>query len=310
MEVFKYKYGEAVKLTPSVIALGFFDGVHIAHRDLIATAKKAADENGLPLGIFTFDGDIKNSAPKIYSLKEKLKLFEKLGVDFTVIADFSEIKDLAPEDFVTRILYDGLCCRVAVAGFNFRFGKGASGDAKMLTELMKNTGGEVIIRPEITTPDGKTVSSTRIRSLISKGNIEEANLLLGAPYFIRGSVTSGNKKGRELGFPTINTRLDVGSIAPTGVFRSAVPIDGKLYSAVTNIGSCPTLGAREIHAETHIIDYSGDLYERELEIYLLGFLREERLFDSVKELCEQIEEDKNKTVKENGDLSWQRLGLK
>ena len=310
MEVYKYTYTDEVDLTPSVIALGFFDGVHIAHRDLILAAREAADERDMPLGIFTFDGDIKSGVPKIYSQAEKLKIFEQLGADFVVLADFASIKNLTPEEFVSRVLCKDLCARIVVAGFNFRFGKSAMGDARSLEILMKSMGGEAIIRQEITSGDGKTVSSTRIRELISKKDIKTANSLLGAPYFIRGRVSTGNKKGRELGFPTINTPLEQNSIVPIGVFASAVEIDGALYHAVTNVGRCPTLGARDIHAETHIIDYSGDLYGRELEIYLLGFLREEMHFDSVEELCRQVEEDKKRTVKENGELSWQRLGLK
>ena len=310
MEVYKYKYTEAVDLTPSVIALGFFDGVHIAHRDLILSASRIAHEKGMPLGIFTFDGDIKSGVPKIYGQAEKLKIFEQLGADFVVLADFESIKDLTPEEFVCHVLYKDLSARTVVAGFNFRFGKGAVGNAESLAALMKSIGGEAVIRREITSDDGKTVSSTRIRELISKKDIKTANSLLGAPYFIRGRVSSGNKKGRELGFPTVNTSLEPDRTAPLGVFRSAVPIDGKIYHAVTNIGSCPTLGEREIHAETHIINYTGDLYERELEIYLLGFLREEIHFNSVDELCRRVEEDKKRTVNENGELSWQRLGLK
>ena len=227
-----------------------------------------------------------------------------------MLADFESIKNLTPEEFTKQVLFDGLCARTVVAGFNFRFGKAAVGDAEALVALMKDIGGEAVIRREITSDDGKTVSSTRIRELISKKDIKAANSLLGAPYFIHGRVSSGNKKGRELGFPTVNTSLDPDRTAPQGVFSSVVPIDGVLYPAITNIGSCPTLGAREIHAETHIIDYSGDLYGRELEIYLLGFLREEMHFDSVSELCRQVEEDKKRTVKEIGELSWQRLGLK
>ena len=300
MIIFEYP-GENKICGDCVLALGLFDGVHVAHRDLILTAKTTAVERGLPLGIFTFDKGIKSDAPKIYSNIDRAELFEKLGADFVVFADFNQIKDTSPEDFVNKILCKKLRCRVAVAGFNFRFGRSASGNADTLNSLMQKSGGEAIIKQEITGKDGKTVSSTRIRELLSKKKLNEANILLGEPYFINGNVCPGNQKGRELGFPTFNTPIPHGVIAPTGVFRSIVNVDGKTYNAITNIGTCPTLGARDIHAETHIIDYSGNLYGKQLKTYLLGFLRDEMHFDSAEELCKQIEKDIKITIGENKD---------
>lgn len=311
MEIIRYEYGKALDIAPSVIALGFFDGVTVAHRRLMSAARAEARRRGIAFGVFTFysDDPIKRGVDRIYSTEEKLLLLERCEADFTVLAEFEELASLSPEEFVNKILLNDLGAECAAYGYNFRFGKGASGDADLLTLLMKQSGKDSITVTELT-DGGAPISSTLIRAALADKDIEKANRLLGTPYFIRGRVSGGNKKGRELGFPTVNTSIEAGRATPTGVFRSCVPIDGRLYHSVTNIGRCPTLGAREIHAETHILSYSGDLYERELEIYLLGFLREERSFDSVGELCRQIEEDKIRTVKENGELSWQRLGLK
>ena len=312
MIIYEYPFKEKQNIPKCVMALGFFDGVHIAHRDLLKKAADVAAENNLAFGIFTFasDGNIKATSGRLYNDGEKAEIFEELGADFTVYADFGAISDSTPEEFVKNILCRDLNCRICVAGFNFRFGKGASGDSAKLTELMREMGGDACICEEITA-DGVTLSATLIRRLISDGRIEEANSYLGAPYYIKGRVLHGRSDGRKLGFPTVNISIDKGHAIPRyGVYRSAVVIDGVIYNGVSNVGVCPTFDGKEIRLETHIIDFSGDLYDRELRIYLLGFLRAERRFDSPDELKMQINIDKNNTIKENGEIKWQELGLK
>lgn len=293
-----------------VIALGLFDGVHLAHRRILECARARARELGAVFGVFTFrsDGAIKSSAERIYTDEEKRVLLSDLGAEIVIEADFTAIRDVSPEDFVQDILIDSLGCECCVAGFNFRFGKGAHGDADSLARLMSECGREALIVDEQTV-DGVTVSSTLIRSLLRDGKIDEANRLLTSPYFILGRVEHGNRVGRGLGYPTLNLPLAVGrSIPRLGVYRSAVEIDGVLYSAVTNIGRCPTFDEREIHAEAHIIGELGEIYGRSVRLYLLEFLREERKFGSADELTRQIETDKNQTIKENGELKWQVHG--
>ena len=311
MEIYKYEYGKSLNISPSVIALGFFDGVTIAHRKLIKEARAVADRKGLSLGVFTFDseGSIKQDAKRIYSTEQKLTLLERCGVDFAIVADFSNLCLLSPEEFVRNVIARDVGAAVAASGYNFRFGKGAAADANDLYLLMQSIGKSAITVSELSR-DGEAVSASRIRSLLSENKIDEAESLLGAPYFIVGTVTSGNAKGRNLGFPTINTNIDISKAAPQGVFRSAVPIGDKIFHAVTNIGTCPTFDERGVHAETHIIDYSGDLYGKRCEVYLLGYLRREIKFDSPDALIKQIQKDKLRAISENGDLTWQRLGLK
>ena len=296
-----------------VLALGFFDGVHIAHRDLMSRAKKIAKERGLSFGIFTFKshGNIKISSARLYDDEDKADIFESLGADFAVFADFSAISGCSGADFVKKILCDELCCRVCVAGFNFRFGKGASAGSEELSEFMAECGGEACICEEITTPDGSTLSATLIRNLIIDGKVDEAKAHLGDPYYIKGRVLHGRSDGGKLGFPTANITIPEGRIIPRlGVYRSAVVIDDKIFSAVTNIGRCPTFEGEEIRLEAHIIGFEGDLYGKELKVFLLGFLRDERHFESLDELKMQINIDKNTTINENGDITWQDLGLK
>lgn len=312
MVIYQYPQSEKLNIPECVLALGFFDGVHIAHRQLISRAAEEAKKRGLALGVFTFasDGKIKSGTSRLYNDGEKAEFFKSLGADFTVYADFGAIAGCSPENFVDQILIKDLNCRVCVAGFNFRFGKGAAGDSDMLCDLMSRGGGEAIICDEITA-DGRALSATLIRELITLGKIEEANRLLGAPYYIIGRVSHGRSDGRKLGFPTANLVLGEGRTIPRfGVYRSAVVIAGKIYDAVSNVGNCPTFGGQETRLEAHIIDFDGDLYDKEIRVYLLGFIREERRFNSLDELIMQINIDKNTTIRENGDITWQELGLK
>ncbi|MBO5316226.1 MAG: riboflavin biosynthesis protein RibF [Clostridia bacterium] len=310
METIKYEYGKKPKLSPSVLALGFFDGVTLAHRELLKEARKIADKKGLPLGVFTFysTDPIKPLSERIYSTEDKLLLLGRCGVNFVILSSFDELSGLSPEEFV-RIISEDLGASVAVSGFNFRFGKGARGNVADLKSLMEKGGGSAVTVKEQTL-DGKSISATLIRELISLDKIEEANRLLGAPYMLRGLVASGKRLGHSLGFPTVNTDIPSGRATPLGVYRSAVPIGDRIYHAVTNIGSCPTMGERKTHAETHIIDYNGDLYSKDIEVYLLGYLRDEIRFNTPEELIAQVEEDKKRAIKENGELTCQKLGLK
>lgn len=294
------------------MTLGFFDGVHIAHRDLISKAREIADSKGIALGVFTFssEGGLKPGAKRLYSTKEKIEIFEGLGVDFTVVADFASISSLSAEEFVKTALVEQMGCRVAVIGFNFRFGKGASGDAEALRRLMAECGGECEVRRKLTM-DGETICTTLIRSCLENGEVEKATALLGAPYRISSSAIHGRGVGKTLGFPTVNTRLEPWRVElKRGVYRTSVRTGGKMYNALTNIGICPTFDKREIHAETYILDFDGDLYGKTVDIYLLEFMREEKCFKSEKELIMQINIDKEQAVKKNGEIKWQELGLK
>lgn len=312
MIIYQYPQAEKLNIQDCVLALGFFDGVHIAHRDLMLAAKKIAGERGLAFGIFTFgsQGGIKNGVRRLYNDEEKAELFCEVGADFTVFADFGKIASLSPEEFVKNTLCADLSCRVCVAGFNFRFGKGAAADSNMLSRLMSESGAEAMICEEIT-DKGQTLSATLIRGLIEDGRIEEANRLLGAPYYIKGRVLHGRRDGRKMGFPTVNIAIGEGKILPRrGVYRSCAVIDGRIYGGVSNVGVCPTFDGEDIRLETHLIDFEGDLYDREIRVYLLGYLREEKKFGSIDELKEQIRTDKNRAIQENGEITWQELGLK
>lgn len=293
MQVYNYKYGEPLPKVKSVLALGFFDGVHLAHRRLLDLARDIATREELAFGVFTFssDGNVKRGVSRIYTDKEKISLLEELGADFTVLAHFPSISGLSPEEFVSEVLVREAGAKIAVAGFNFRFGKGASGDCNDLARLLSIHGAQAFIADEIMLGE-RTVSSSLIRRLLTDGDIEEANRLLVRPYSLSGVVSHGDGRGRILGFPTLNTPLAPERVIPRlGVYRSEVVIDGVAYRSLTNVGKCPTLGERAAHAETHLLDFSGTLYGEKINVSLFKFLRDEMVFEDAEDLKAQISRD-------------------
>ncbi len=310
MKTYEYRQDEKIMPDGCIVALGYFDGVHNGHRHLIALAKSLAKSMNLPLAVFTFhsDGTLSKGGGFLYTTEEKLTLLENLGVDVTVVADFGSVSGICAEDFIRDTLIKDLSCQGAVCGFDFRFGKGAVKDADFLYKTLSALGKRCIIAEEETYL-GEKISTTRIKKALLDGEIETATKLLGAPYFLCGKVMRGDGRGHSLGFPTLNTELQEGqSAVKHGVYRSAVCIDGLLYHAITNVGTCPTFTPRTAHAETYIIDFDGDLYGKKIRIYLLGYLREEKEFSSQEELIMQINVDKNRAIKENGELKWQVIG--
>ena len=312
MKIYEYPWDKRPDgISGCVLALGFFDGMHAAHRDLISFAASEARSLGMPLGIFTFKptGKIKPDSERIYSEHDKIALMQSLGTDFIINADFSRLCDATAEDFVRDVIARDIGASTCVVGYNFRFGKGAAAGADDLVALMREVGKNALIREEFEI-DGTAVSASRIRELIKIGDMETARRLLGMPYFIRGRVSHGNRDGRRIGYPTINISIQDGALVPRlGVYRSAVEVDGELHPAITNIGTCPTFKERQVHSETYILDFEGDLYGREMRVYLLEFLRDERKFTSPEQLAQQIKHDTQMILDKKGDLTWQALGL-
>ena len=311
LKVYKYTPGQATGLTNAVLALGFFDGVHKAHRELIKTTLEVAEKEGLTPAVFTFtaEGKIKSDKPRLYSTEERLYILESLGIEHVVLVDFEDISDLSAEDFVTVSLVEHFGAKAVVAGYNFRFGRRASGDTAILTELMERSGGRAYIKEEILA-DGRTISTTLIRSYLTEGDVETSRDLLVTPYFISGRVESGNRVGKTLGFPTINIPLADNAInLRRGVYLTAVKIGDKLFKGLTNVGTCPTFNERKMHTETYILDYNSEIYGEEVKIFFLEFIREERKFESPEALKSEI----NKNIKaamERKIPSWQEIGLK
>ena len=311
MTVYEYKIGEKLPTGECAVAIGFFDGVHLAHRELISEAVAEAGRLGIKSGVVTFaaSSGIKSGTPRIYSGEDRLALFEMLGVDIAVVCDFAEIACMSGEEFARDALVRDIGAKSVVAGYNFRFGKGASSDSDALCKYMASSGGRAIIKEPYLFRDAP-LSSTVIRNYLTEGDMESANTALGVPYFITGGVCHGRGVGKKLGFPTVNLPHPPGRVKlKHGVYRCAALIDGEIYNAVTNVGICPTFDLDDSHIEAHLIDFSGDLYDRDVKIYFLGYLREERRFDSPEALAKQIETDTRRTIEENGEKTWQEIGL-
>lgn len=280
--------------TPSVIALGLFDGVHLAHRALLDAAREQALRRGLLFTVFTFaEGDLKRGKKKIYSDPDKLSILEELGVERVILCDFLSVKDLSADKFISDVLIGTFGLEYAVSGFNFRFGRGASGDSDTLSAHLRERGLDALIVPEMKYGD-LTLSSTVIREMLEIGDVEGASLALGSPYFIKGVTEHGRGVGRALGIPTVNTGIDPSRLTvANGVYLTEIDVGGTSYPALTNVGTCPTFDERPIHAETYILDFNGDLYGQELKIKFLAKLRDEKRFQNEKELIMQINIDKN-----------------
>ncbi len=293
MKTIKYNLGEKYDTRECVVALGFFDGVHLGHRELLKFTVSEARRLGVASAVFTFayGGGIKADSPKIYSDREREELFSSLGIDVCFVADFASLSGVCAEDFIRRCIREDIGAVCAVAGYNFRFGQGGLGDASQLSRLMEETGGRArIFEPFLA--DGSPVSSTRVRALMQEGRIEAASRLLGTPYFLVGRVEHGRADGRTLGFPTLNVSVsEQRSHLRQGVYLTSVEIDGKFYTGLTNVGECPSFGRREYHTETFLLDFDKEVYGMETKVYFLSFLRDEQKFSSPEDFKKQIERD-------------------
>ena len=272
-------------------ALGNLDGVHMGHRELLTrAAKKEYNSNAGAVWTFRVHPQIcmGNPAVKILtSLEQKLEYFKEAGIEYAILEDFSKVSGLTPEEFAGLLMELGVVH--AVCGFNFSFGKKASGNADMLKEYFEKNGRAVSIIPPRKI-DGEVVSSSLIRAKIEQGDVCEAEKLLGRPFSILLPVTEGHKLGRTVGIPTINQVFPENYAIPRfGVYACRCYIDGKAYCGIANVGIRPTIEeAKKItNCETHILDYSGDLYGKKIQVEFCKFIRDEQKFSSLGELvCE------------------------
>lgn len=287
------------KYPATVIALGTFDGLHLGHTDVINTAKNYAERSGLKLAVFTFSNHPlalirPDLVPvRIISAEEKIKLLESFGVDYLINIPFTEdFAALSPDEFLDRLACFNYRC--LVVGENFTYGFLGSGKTETLERSGRKNGFDVIVRP-LVKMNGNVVSSTGIRNLIQAGHIEYANRMLGRAYAITGKIVYGEQRGRKLGFPTANIELLHGEMAvpAPGVYAVTASIEGSIYEGMGNIGNNPTFNDVE-HArlEVNLFNCSGDLYGKTMSVQFHKYIRAEKKFSGVEELCRQIEEDK------------------
>ena len=324
MKILKWKHGDQPTVIDKkiAIAIGNFDGVHKGHVRLLEAAKIKAHENDLAFGVVTFDPhprdffNFNNSSFKLLDRQEKEYQLAKIGVEYLIIIEFSEaLKNCTSNEFLSDILYQQLNVVKMFAGANFRFGKNREGTIQNSKEFSQAIGLEIIpVDLEQTKSlDGKeetVISSQSIRGLISNGELEIANTLLGRNWCVTGIVKKGKQQGRELGFPTAN--LDMGYFLkpPFGVYVTKLKIiDHKTNKtindwlpSISNIGKRPTVSGDDINIETHVIDFENhdvdiNLYDKRIKVELLKFLRPEIKFSSLLELKKQIGIDTQKAKK-------------
>lgn len=283
--------------TPTVVAIGNFDGLHTAHRALLDRTVKLARELSDRLGtavlpaVFTFRA-LKAEQGELVDFDEKLHLIENLGINILTYSDFEAIKELSPEDFVDRILLTKLSAVGVVCGYNFRFGKNAAADVDSLRELL-GTRAILSVEPRCEM-DGRAISSTEIRAALSRGDLGHAEKLLGRHYSITGTLTHGRAVGRKMGVPTLNLPIDSALLCPMhGVYVAKV---GSRH-AIANIGVRPTFddicGKSDPLCEIHLLDDDGELPQEgdRVEVELHKFIRGEMRFDSPTDLYTQIAHD-------------------
>ena len=286
---------EKIKQQGTAVALGYFDGIHIAHRQVLNTALNKAKEKNLVPVVMLFDIHprklISGTVPPMLTSEEsKREILENMG--FTVVDfNFRQSMNLSPEEFVHSILIDSLGAKFVCCGYDYHYGKGGKGNAQTLYAELSSNGVESVSLSPVYLGD-ELVSSTKIRQLILDGEIEKANAMLGKEFTYDFVVKRGDGLGHGFGFPTINQSFPEDFIVPKyGVYLSRTKIGDKDYISVTNVGIRPTLGKDSLRSETCILDFSGDLYGQKIQVSLLRYIRGEIKFCSLDELKAQISKD-------------------
>ena len=281
----------------SVIAIGNFDGIHLGHQKVILEAKQKAKKNKLPFGLITFEPvpvmffnpKIKNH--RINSLTQKKNYLKKFKIDFLVIIRFNKLFSLlSAEHFIRKIIYKKIKSKYVFVSKNFKFGKNRKGNINTLKKFESIFQFKTII----TTPlrsSKKTISSSLIRKKISLGKIKEANKLLNRPWCIKGLVIKGQRRGRMIGFPTCNIKLNDYIVPKLGVYSVIVETNNFKKKGIANIGYRPTFNGQNLLLEVNIFGINKNLYNKEINVDFIKFIRSEKKFKSLEQLKKQIKID-------------------
>lgn len=282
---------------PSVVALGAFDGIHLAHQKILATARERARALGVIALALTFEPhplvvlQPERAPIPITEPSENLARIAAQGVDVTVVVPFTlEFSLIEAEAFVRDVLCHRLKAREVVVGFNHTFGRGARGDARLLVELGSKYGFVVRVIPPLSV-DGVAVSSSAIRAALGAGDVARARRFLGRPYTVRGRVLRGKGRGRQLGFPTANLKPERELILAPGVYAARATWEEGSAGAVVNVGVRPTFGEGEYWVEAYLLEFSDDLYDKVLALDFLERIRPEQKFPDAEALRAQVARD-------------------
>jgi riboflavin kinase / FMN adenylyltransferase len=284
----------------AVVAIGNFDGIHLGHQRLLASVvERAALTHQVPALLTFFPHPVEILRPhtplrRLTTASEKLALLESAGVHLVLVAAFDkETAAMEPADFFEKFIAQGIGARAVHVGFNFRFGKNRQGDTDTLEALCKNRGISLHVEPAVEV-NAMRCSSSAIRTALQEGSLDAANALLGRPYAMTGQVVRGEGRGRKIGFPTANMRLPAEKLLPrSGVYVTEAVWQRQKYRAVANLGLRPTFKEGETIPvlEVHFLDFDASLYDEFVEISFVQRIRDEKKFDSVEGLKEQIAKD-------------------
>ena len=284
-------------LRGAVVAIGNFDGVHRGHRAVIEVARGRAAALGRSAAVLTFEPHPRSyftPDEPLFRLTDetaKLRLLATTGLDGTVVLRFDAgLANLTAEDFVSRILEDKLAVAGVVIGFDFHFGMKRAGSPAFLTAHGARHGFAVDVVPQFAYR-GRLVSSGPVRDALGAGDVADAAELLGSPWFVSGEVVHGDKRGRELGYPTANLRLDPSCGLRHGIYAVRVGVDGRRYDGVASFGRRPMFDVGTVLLEAFLFDFSGDLYGRTIDVAFIDWIRHELTLDSIEALVRRMDED-------------------
>jgi riboflavin kinase/FMN adenylyltransferase len=284
------------------VTIGFFDGVHRGHQTVIGRAVEVAGERGLASACVTFDRHpLQTLSPGkvpqlLTTLRRKAELIEALGVDALFVLEFTEeVSRWRPDEFVQRVLVEGLHARHVAIGANFTFGHKAAGNLQILTELGASRG-FTVEGTGLHAIDGRRVSSSSIREALVDGDLDWPRAALGRRYSVEGQVVRGAGRGRDLGFPTANLQTPPGLQLPgRGVYAGMAAVDGRSHAAAINVGVNPTFGGEPLHVEAYLLDFDEELLGRLMEVEFWERLRDEVRFEGPDQLARQMAEDVDRT---------------
>jgi riboflavin kinase / FMN adenylyltransferase len=284
-------------LRGAVVAIGNFDGVHRGHKAVIAAALARAGSLGRPAAALTFEPHPRalfNPGEPLFRLTDeaaKLRLLAATGLDGAIVLTFDEaLARLNAEDFVARILVERFAVSGAAIGFNFHFGAHRTGSPAFLVGEGKKHGFAVDVVPRFE-DGGRPVSSGPIRDALAAGKLDQAAEFLGYPWFVSGVVIHGDKRGRELGFPTANLHLDAACGLRHGIYAVRVAVGARRYDGVASFGRRPMFDNGSVLLEIFLFDFSGDLYGQMIDVAFIAWIRDEQMFASAEDLVRQMQDD-------------------
>lgn len=294
MEIIKLNGNKVAK--NSVCAIGFFDGVHLAHKEIIKEMIKIADKKQLKKAVITFDVHPKSvlfdlEYKYITPLSKKVELFEEFDLDYIYVIEFTKEKAaLTPKEFIEFYIND---INTLVCGFDFKFGVRGSGN---VITLQEEATFETIVLKEITY-EGYKVGSTHIKDLIMSGQVDKVIEVLGDYYSVKGEVVHGAAQGRTIGYPTANIDTNLYLVPKNGVYATLTLVEGKWYRSMSSIGHNPTLNCNvKLSVESHILDFAKDIYGQVIETKFIKRIRSEEKFTTVEALINKIDQDKVDTI--------------